>query len=168
MKPNVFLNNQGVLEKAARAILPNLLRRQVAQLSACEIKNLVQRLEKSVLLLRGFLRTIDSDHSQSKHPQPVKMDHAGLAVEKNIWFKIGLSKDETKMVKAIVPHILSKKFATSARAVRCLVQGTLAHYDKLEPLMFQDAAYAQREGFSSMNDFYKKIIARQHAQLTKQ
>jgi hypothetical protein len=91
---------------------------------------------------------------------PVKMEYSGHFVESNIWFRLGLSKTEARMLKVIAVKKLTSK-ATSAEAARFLLQGALAHFDVLDPLFKQDATYMEDEGFSCHDHYLKAVIGRQ-------
>lgn len=106
--------------------------------------------------------------------QPAKMQCDGHWVEGNIWFKIGLSKTESEMVKTIAGRIWDKRCnpfggtstkPPSGATLRALLQTCLAHYDVFEPLLIQDVNYSQAEGFSVPDLYLKGVIAQQHEKL---
>lgn len=95
---------------------------------------------------------------------PAKIESAGHWIEGNVWFKLGLSKTEAKMLKAIAGELFTKN-TTSAEVARVLLQAALAHYDVLKPLVRRDAAYSKAEGFLILDDYFKGGIARQIAKI---
>jgi hypothetical protein len=101
-----------------------------------------------------------------EHAEKAKMEHSGHWIEGNIWFNLGLSKTEAKMLKAVATRIFDGK-VTSALTARALLQAALAHYDVLEPLILQDAAYAHDEGFLSLDCYRSKVIAEQCSKLAE-
>ncbi len=46
-----------------------------------------------------------------------------------------------------------------------LLLSALAHYDKLEPMMFRDVAYSQAEGFWMTDMYLHGVIVGQHAKI---
>jgi hypothetical protein len=95
---------------------------------------------------------------------PLKMEYSGHWIEGNIWFKLGLSKTEAKMLKAVAGKIFCKK-AKSANVARVLLQGALAHFDKLAPLLIQDSDYAFQEGFVTTDCYVKSLVEQQLAKI---
>ena len=107
-------------------------------------------------------------HGKAKvKTKPAKMEYSGHWIEGNIWFNIGVSKTEARMLKAIKDQILLKPGTqnSSAKTMRILLQTCMAHYDVLEPLMFQDVNYSDKEGFLLTDDYLKGLIAQQHARI---
>lgn len=96
---------------------------------------------------------------------PAKMEYDGDWLQSNIWFKIGLTKAEAPMLKTIGRRIFNKP-GSSACVARRLLLAALAHYDKLEPMMFRDVAYSEAEGF--WPDMYLHgVITGQHAKIAE-
>jgi hypothetical protein len=95
---------------------------------------------------------------------PLKMESAGDILCGNIWFKIGLTKAEAPMLKTIGRRLCVGS-VTSAQVLRTLLLVALAHYDKLEPMIFQDAAYSYDEGFLMMPEYLHGVITSQHAKI---
>lgn len=94
---------------------------------------------------------------------PVKMESSSHWIEGNIWFKLGLSKTEARMLKAVAARILTKPH--SGYTARLLLQSALAHYDVIEPLIFNDARYSEKEGFLNGDSYLKGLIALQCAKI---
>lgn len=92
---------------------------------------------------------------------------AGSWLYGNIWFSIGLSKREALMLKTITGRIWKKgsTMQTSAYSARVLLQACLAHYDVIEPLLFRDVAYSNKEGFCTTDEYLQGAIVRQNALL---
>ena len=97
-------------------------------------------------------------------PQPMEYD--GDQLYSNIWFKIGLTKAESPMLKTIGRRIFDKP-VKSACVLRALLLSALAHYDKLEPMMFNDVKYSQAEGFWMTEHYLHGVIIGQHAKITE-
>lgn len=102
--------------------------------------------------------------SKAKAPL-VKIESDGHRIEGNIWFKLGLSKTESRMLKAVAGDICTKN-TKSAAIVRILLQAALAHYDVLKPLILFDSDYSNNEGFLSLDCYLKGVIAQQNAKIT--
>jgi len=94
------------------------------------------------------------------------MEYDGDWVQSNIWFKIGLTKAEAPMLKTIGRRIFNGP-PKSAAVLRMLLLSALAHYDKLEPMMFQDVRYSQAEGFFQTDSYLHGVIAGQHAKIAE-
>ena len=97
----------------------------------------------------------------------VKWEYAGDWLRGNIWFSVGLAKTEAAMLKAIGRRIFRGR-VSSACVARLLLLHALAHYDKLEPLILQDATYSESEGFCITDDYLHGVIAGQHAKIAEQ
>lgn len=97
---------------------------------------------------------------------PVKMESDGDWLQSNIWFKIGLTKAEAPMLKTIARGLF-KKPATSACVARKLLLTALAHYDKLERMMYEDEAYSKAEDFLMTDMYLHGLVARQHAKIAE-
>ena len=112
-------------------------------------------------------KTPDKSKARSKaKAAQVNMEYAGDWIQGNIWFNIGLTKTEAPMLKTIGRRLFNKP-VKSALVLRMLLLTALAHYDKLEPMMISDAAYAQAEGFLTEDHFLHGIIASQHAKIAE-
>jgi hypothetical protein len=111
---------------------------------------------------------VKSKKSHAQKPKAasnIEFDYDGHIVKANIWFKLGLSKTESSMLKTVASEIFTKE-RRSAAAARALLQAALAHFDILKPLIYADARYKQDEGFRLMDDYLEGVIARQHAKLS--
>jgi hypothetical protein len=97
---------------------------------------------------------------------PAKMEYDGDWLQSNIWFKIGLTKAEAPMLKTIARRIFSKP-VSSACVARTLLLTALAHYDKLEPMLFRDVGYSQAEGFVMPDTYLHGVIVGQHAKIAE-
>ena len=97
---------------------------------------------------------------------PAKMEYDGDWLQSNIWFKIGLTKAEAPMLKTIARRIFNKP-GSSACVARRLLLAALAHYDKLEPMIFRDVAYSQAECFSMTDMYLHGVITGQHAKIAE-
>jgi hypothetical protein len=95
---------------------------------------------------------------------PVTMEYDGDLIQCNIWFKIGLTKTEAPMLKTIGRRIFGMT-VSSAAVLRTLLLSALAHYDKLEPLMFADGYYKRNEGFLTHSEYLHGVIASQQANI---
>ena len=100
-----------------------------------------------------------------KNAVPAKMDYAGDWTRSNVWLKIGLSREASPMLKTIGKRIYSKP-VKSALVARSLLVAALAHYDKIEPLIFLDSNYSKKEGFCLVDRYLDRVIDRQHAMIT--
>jgi len=97
---------------------------------------------------------------------PVKMEFDSDLVHANVYFKIGLARETSAMLKTVRQRLYGKNSkATSALALRRLIQFALAHYDVLEPLAFGDLDYFNAEGFQFMDSYFKELINRQHLKI---
>ena len=97
---------------------------------------------------------------------PAKMEYDGDWLQSNIWFKIGLTKAEAPMLKTIGQRIFNKP-VSSACVARTLLLAALAHYDKLEPMMFRDVAYSEAEDFWMPEMYLHGVIVGQHAKIAE-
>lgn len=57
---------------------------------------------------------------------------------RNYWFKIGLSQVEAMALKRVAQRLLKPKCQRSNDAAWWLLRAALAHYDLLEPVIFDD------------------------------
>jgi hypothetical protein len=101
-----------------------------------------------------------------KRKSQIKAKYAGHTIESNIWFKIGLSKTEVSMLKAVAVHGgMFVGNAPSAFIARALLQAALAHFNVLKPLIIQNIANRNDDGFLTMDSYLKGVIAHQCAKL---
>jgi hypothetical protein len=115
----------------------------------------------------GIVKKSISKTSKAKgRSAPASMEYDGDMLYSNIWFKIGLTKAEAPMLKTIGRRIFDKP-VKSACVLRALLLSALAHYDKLEPMMFRDVAYSQAEGFLMTEIYLHGLIVGQHAKIAE-
>lgn len=93
--------------------------------------------------------------------KPVIKESAGDWIFGNIWFKIGLSKTDAAILKTIGSKIFAGKVNSAVVARRLLITA-LAHFDKINPLMLQDAKYAALEDFRQ-DVYLRGLVKNQHA-----
>jgi len=123
-------------------------------------------IPSKVAIAEGGMSTKRNSPVKLKPKATAKMEYAGDWLQSNIWFKIGLTKAEATMLKTIGRRIFNKP-VSSAEVARALLLSALAHYDKLEPMMFQDVVYSQAEGFWKTDMYLHGVIAGQHAKLAE-
>jgi len=134
---------------------------KLAKLPKAEQRELAAQLELEAALIRKRLDGNKVTKAKAK-ATPMPMEYAGDMIEANIWYKIGLTKAEAPMLKTIGQRIFNQP-VNSARVLRTLLLSALAHYDKLEPMMFGDVAYSQAEGFVTTDKYLHSVITGQHA-----
>jgi hypothetical protein len=101
-----------------------------------------------------------------KRKVQIKAKCSGHAIESNIWFRLGLSKTEASMLKAIAfDGNIFVSNAPSAFIARALLQAALAHFNVLKPLIIQNITNRTEEGFSTMDGYIKGVIAHQRAKI---
>ena len=138
---------------------------KLAKLPKAEQRELAAQLELEAALIRKRLDGNKVTKAKAK-AAPMPMEYAGDMIQANIWYKIGLTKAEAPMLKTIGQRIFNQP-VNSARVLRTLLLSALAHYDKLEPMMFGDVAYSQAEGFVTTDKYLHSVITGQHANLTQ-
>jgi hypothetical protein len=100
----------------------------------------------------------------AKKMKPEYSEYAGHSLLENVWFRIGLSKMEAKMLKTVA----EKNFVagtSSSKVARFLLQAALAHYDLIGPLLIQDERYCRSEGFMLMDVYMQGLVSNQTGKL---
>ena len=138
---------------------------KLAKLSKAEQRQMAAQLDLEAALIRKRLDGNKVTKAKAK-AVPMPMEYAGDMIQANIWYKIGLSKAEAPMLKTIGQRIFNQP-VNSARVLRTLLLSALAHYDKLEPMMFGDVAYSQAEGFVTTDEYWHSVMTGQHAKIAR-
>ena len=92
-----------------------------------------------------------------------RIEFAGKITVSNFWVKIGFSREELGALCQIAKSFEVKHHQTPGRAAAFVLTTALMHWEKLEPLVFDDQHYAKAEGFSDLGSqelFQTKTIAR--------
>jgi hypothetical protein len=78
----------------------------------------------------------------------------------NYWVKLGLMREELAALKPIAGLFKNAKHQTTGNALHLVVTTALLHWDKLEPLVFNDQKYCEAEGFVTIEQFRQDTLHR--------
>jgi len=101
--------------------------------------------------------------------EPVgKEDYAGCWVEQNQWVKLGLSKNQSRLLKRFAKRCLPPEDRMNANTAWLLLNTALSHIEIMEKLLRgddrQSARVGNRVGFTSLEGYWeKKATARWNA-----
>jgi hypothetical protein len=146
-----------------RNVSTDRLALKIGSLDEWDFDQLASKLRAQGILLSAPAKKFSREAKDKA--ASVKIEYAGHLLETNICYRLGLSKTEAGMLKAIYGDIFLEK-TTLSKVARVLLQAALAHYDVLKPLMLRDQAYSVNEGFLLRDSYLQGVIAQKIANIS--